>query len=57
MIATFLKDDGGQDVIEYALLAAFLSLVAIAGAAFLGNALQNWYTTTGSNVNSASAGS
>jgi pilus assembly protein Flp/PilA len=50
-------DDSGQDLIEYALLASFVALVAIAGATFLGTALQNWYTTAGSRVNSAAAGS
>ena len=57
IIATFLRDETGQDLIEYALLAAFVSLVGIIGATFLGTAMQNWYTVAGSKVNSASAGS
>ena len=31
-----LRDEEGQDLIEYALLATFVSLVAIAGATLLG---------------------
>ena len=42
-------------MIEYALLASFVSLIAIVGATFLGSALQNWYTQTGSRVNSAAS--
>ncbi|HXT72033.1 MAG TPA: Flp family type IVb pilin [Vicinamibacterales bacterium] len=50
-----IKDEEGQDLIEYALLATFVSLVAIAGATLLGNALNSWYTTVESRVTSASS--
>ena len=53
----FVRDEDGQDLIEYALLATFVALVAIAGAALLGTALNSWYSATGSKVDSASAGS
>ncbi len=49
-----LRDEQGQDLIEYALLATFVSLVAIGGATLLGNALNNWYSTVATNVNTAS---
>lgn len=54
-----IKDEEGQDLIEYALLATFVSLVAIAGATLLGTALTNWYSAVETRVNSAatSAGS
>lgn len=48
-----VHDEQGQDLIEYALLATFVSLVAIAGATLLGTALNNWYTTVETRVNSA----
>ena len=57
LVARFINDDQGQDLIEYALLATFVSLVAIAGATFLGTALNNWYSNVGSKVNSAATGS
>ena len=50
-----IKDDEGQDLIEYALLATFVSLVAIAGATLLGNALNSWYTAVETRVSSASS--
>jgi len=48
-----LRDEEGQDLIEYALLATFVSLVAIAGASLLGTALSNWYSAVGTEVNTA----
>ena len=45
-ISALLQDETGQDLIEYALLAAFVSLVAIVGATSLGTALNNWYSST-----------
>ena len=45
-----LRDEEGQDLIEYALLATFVSLVAIAGASLLGTALNNWYDSVGDRV-------
>jgi pilus assembly protein Flp/PilA len=48
-----LRDEQGQDLIEYALLATFVSLVAIGGATLLGNALNNWYSQVATNVNAA----
>jgi len=56
LVARLVKDEQGQDLIEYALLATFVSLVAIAGATLLGTALNNWYSTVATNVNGASAG-
>ena len=46
----FVREDQGQDLIEYALLAAFVSLVAAAGATILGTGLNNWYTDIGGTV-------
>ena len=51
-----LRDEEGQDLIEYALLATFVSLVAIAGASLLGTALNNWYDSVGDRVDTAAAG-
>jgi pilus assembly protein Flp/PilA len=50
-----LQDDSGQDLIEYALLATFVSLVAIAGATLLGTALDNWYSAVTDKVDDAAA--
>jgi Flp pilus assembly pilin Flp len=48
-----VRDEQGQDLIEYALLATFVSLLAIVGAGLLGTALNNWYGKVSDNVNTA----
>jgi pilus assembly protein Flp/PilA len=53
LVARLVKDEQGQDLIEYALLATFVSLVAIVGATALGTALNNWYNAVAGNVNGA----
>ncbi len=44
LFVRLVKEDEGQDLIEYAMLAAFVSLVAIVGATALGISLDAWYT-------------
>ena len=53
LVGRFVRDEQGQDLIEYALLATFVALVAIVGATALGTALNNWYGTVAGNVNTA----
>jgi len=55
LIARLVRDEQGQDLIEYALLATFVALVAIVGATFLGQQLNIWYNAVGTNVQSAAA--
>jgi Flp pilus assembly pilin Flp len=45
-----VRDEQGQDLIEYAMLAAFVSLVAIGGATALGTALSGWYSDVATTV-------
>lgn len=54
LVTRFVKDDRGQDLIEYALLGSFVSLAAYAGADFLGTSLNDWYSAVGDTVESAS---
>ena len=42
-IARFVRDDQGQDLIEYILIATFVSVGALAGATALGTSLNGWY--------------
>jgi pilus assembly protein Flp/PilA len=41
MIATFLNDDSGQGLVEYALIIALVSIVAIAALSVLGKKASN----------------
>jgi pilus assembly protein Flp/PilA len=43
-IERVLREDAGQDLIEYALLAAFVSIVAIAAITSIGASVNSWYT-------------
>ena len=40
----FICDDEGQDLIEYALLAAFISLVAVVAITNIGTGVNDMYT-------------
>jgi Flp pilus assembly pilin Flp len=53
LVGRFVRDEQGQDLIEYALLATFVSLLAIVGAGLLGTALNNWYDKVAGNVDGA----
>jgi pilus assembly protein Flp/PilA len=55
LFTRLLRDEQGQDLIEYALLATFVSLVAIVGATALGTALNTWYNNVSLNVDAAAA--
>jgi Flp pilus assembly pilin Flp len=56
LFARLVRDEQGQDLIEYALLATFVSLLAIVGAGLLGTALNNWYDQVASQVDTAASG-
>lgn len=55
ILSRLVSDEEGQDLIEYALLATFVALVAIVGAQALGNALNGWYNAVATRVDSAAA--
>ena len=40
MFKKFLKDERGQDLVEYALLAAFIAIVAIIAVKLVGTSVQ-----------------
>jgi pilus assembly protein Flp/PilA len=46
----FLKDEDGVTSVEYAVMAALIALVVIAGATFLGNQVNNTFNTIGNEV-------
>jgi len=43
----FVREDEGQDLIEYVLLASFIAAGVIAGATALGTNLNAWYNSVG----------
>jgi Flp pilus assembly pilin Flp len=55
MFARFIRDDQGQDLIEYALLGSFVAIVALVGATALGTNLNTWYNEVALWVSGAAA--
>jgi pilus assembly protein Flp/PilA len=51
LIVRFVREDQGQDLIEYALLASFLSVAAAVGATAAGTSLNTWYNNLSTRVN------
>jgi len=39
----FLKDESGQDVVEYGLLIATIAIVVLIGIGIFGGAINNWF--------------
>lgn len=55
LIVRFVSEDQGQDLIEYALLASFLSVAAAVGATAAGVALDDWYDALAARVDQMAA--
>ncbi len=49
----FVREEQGQDLIEYAFLAGFISLAATVGITALGTALNGKFNVLGTSVTSA----
>jgi Flp pilus assembly pilin Flp len=43
LVVRALRDEDGQDLIEYAMLAAFISLVAVVSITGIGAQVNSWY--------------
>jgi Flp pilus assembly pilin Flp len=54
MIQGFLKDEEGQDLVEYALLLVFIALAAIAVLPTLGKAVNNVFSQSASSLTAGS---
>ena len=54
LLKKFVRNEEGQDLVEYALLLVFLALAAIAILPFLGNAVNNVFNQAGSTLTSGS---
>jgi len=51
LFSRFLRDDRGQDLIEYALLAGFISLVAVLAITNVGTGVNSVYDNINTQVN------
>ena len=55
IIAKFIADEQGQDIIVYALLGSFVAFGAYEGAGVLGTAYNNWMKGIAGSVDDAAA--
>ena len=55
MFKNLVRDESGQDLIEYALVAALIALVAIAAMKSLATGISNAFSTVSSDLSSAVA--
>ena len=55
LIARFICDDRGQDIIEYALLGSFVSFGGYVGAQALGGSYDTWMTAVGTSFSKMNA--
>jgi Flp pilus assembly pilin Flp len=53
-IRRFVREDEGQDLIEYAFLAVFIALAVTFGLTAVANGLNNQFTNIGKTVSSGS---
>jgi len=53
-ITTFLKDEGGQDLVEYALLLSLLAIAGVATLGTLGGSVNSVFSKANNNFTSAS---
>jgi pilus assembly protein Flp/PilA len=54
LVRAFLRDESGQDLVEYALVLVFLALAAIAVLPTLGNAVNNVFSQSASSLTAGS---
>ena len=50
LLTRFIREDEGQDLIEYALLIVFIALVVVAALGPLGTQVKSVYTTISSSL-------
>jgi pilus assembly protein Flp/PilA len=43
LIHRFVREDQGQDLVEYAMLLALIALIVVAGVGTFGQAINTWY--------------
>jgi Flp pilus assembly pilin Flp len=45
LMKQFVREESGQDLIEYILLGSLIAAVVVGGAGALGTAINGWYST------------
>ena len=50
LLGSLIQEESGQDLIEYALIATLIALVAITGLNGLGGSIKSYYTAIGGDL-------
>ena len=50
VVKSFIREEEGQDVVEYGLLVATIGLVVLVGTAAFGNSIKGWFSSLSSRV-------
>ena len=56
LVGRFLREENGQDLIEYALLAAFISLLSTTFIVNIGTRVNEWYEGYGATIDTIPTG-
>lgn len=56
LLVRFVREDEGQDLVEYAMLVAFIAFIAIVGVTAFGGALNTWWGAVAVNVGGFNTG-
>jgi pilus assembly protein Flp/PilA len=54
LIARFVREEEGQDLVEYAMLLAFIALIAIVGVKTLGSTVNTFFSNVATALTSGS---
>ena len=49
-IRQFLRDEDGQDVVEYGLLIATIAIIVLVGVNFFGQSISDWFQAIGKRI-------
>ena len=49
-VQQFLRDEGGQDVVEYGLLIATIAIVVLIGVGIFGSQISSWFATLATRI-------
>lgn len=49
-VQQFLRDEGGQDVVEYGLLIATIAIVVLIGVGIFGSHISSWFSNLATRI-------
>jgi pilus assembly protein Flp/PilA len=50
LVTQFIREEDGQDVVEYGLLIATIAIVVLIGVGFFGNSINSWFKSLSARI-------